>query len=263
MQSNPTLLPLAAQAAHSPAHWLRVLDDAVSHGAIEAATAEHTRTLFALNLLSPNGAQTEVARLLARKTAAKKALDCVGWFFRPGEVIELLAIDPVTGRARSLCGRLDVSEQRVALLAFICEHNGRWNLYIGINPRRAELAGTSKSGSGQDVVARRVMVLDFDDKDAPPADPQWKRTIATLRGLNPVLVLATGNGTHVWLPIAEVRDTDLAASVGLLAEAMARLGADNTADLPRVMRLPYTVNIPTAAKLRRGAVVRFVAPVQS
>jgi hypothetical protein len=46
-----------------------------------------------------------------------------------------------------------------------------------------------------------------------------------------------------------------------LAAAMARLGADNMADPARITRLPFTPNLPTAAKRKRGAVICLAAPV--
>jgi hypothetical protein len=51
------------------------------------------------------------------------------------------------------------------------------------------------------------------------------------------------------------------ASAAPLAAAMARLGADNMADAPRIIRLPWTVNVPNAAKRARGAVPRLAAPL--
>jgi hypothetical protein len=144
-----------------------------------------------------------------------------------------------------------------------CRSPDAWqNLYVGINPRRGELAGTAQAASADDVVARRAVVLDLDNKDAPGTDPNWTRTRdALVAEFNPLLVLDSGNGCHVWLDVQDLSGPDLAASAGPLAASMARMGADNMADPARIARLPYTPNLPTAAKRKRGAVIRLAAPL--
>ena len=106
-----------------------------------------------------------------------------------------------------------------------------------------------------------MVVLDFDMKDAQPNDPDWSSTLSLLREkANPLAVLNSGNGFHVWLPITPVFGADVSAATPALAETMAEIGADNMADPPRIARVPYTVNLPTAAKSARGAVVKVVVP---
>lgn len=147
------------------------------------------------------------------------------------------------------------------LATFIREHIGLRNLYFGVNPRTAGLASTTAAAAGRDVAARRVTFLDLDNKDAPNADPDWQRTVGELRALGPVLMQASGNGWHAFLPMEALEGAAaVSASATPLAAAMARLGADNTADAPRIARLPFTINLPTASKLARGAVPRLCLP---
>jgi len=124
------------------------------------------------------------------------------------------------------------------------------------------MAGMSIAASASDVVARRAVVLDLDHKDAPSADPNWTRTVEALRAeVTPLLVLDSGNGVHVWLDVDAVQGPEVAASAASLGAAMAQIGADNMADPARIIRLPFTPNLPTASKRARGAVVRLAAPV--
>ncbi len=248
------------QSVCSDYAWAAAFADAQGRGLIDAKDAERANLYRALSLPPPGGWQSETARCLAAGSAAEHALDAIAPAFAPGDVIELRALDPAGGAARSLCGRLTAPDERAKLLGFVREHIGLRNLYIGCNPRRAELAGTDRAGKAEDVTARRVVVLDLDFKDAPGTDPRWDVTVEALQDLNPVLTVNSGNGVQIWFWIADVEGADLPATAKPLADAMARLGADNTSDLPRVMRLPFTPNLPTAAKLKRGAVVKLAAP---
>ncbi len=241
---------------------LDLLKDATRQGLINPAGADQTVGLYTINVLTDEGLHARVSELLRAGPAAGMALDTIAPAFAPGDVIELRALNPAGGGAASLCGRLDNPADRAALANFIGQHNGRWNLYVGINPRRSDMAGTDQKASKSDVVARRVVVLDFDRKDAQPVDPDWSRTVDALRAeRDPVMILDSGNGVHVWLPVEALSGPDVDASAAPLAAAMERLGADNMADAPRIARLPWTVNVPNTAKRARGAVARVAAPL--
>jgi hypothetical protein len=189
------------------------------------------------------------------------ALDAITDGFKPGEVVQITALDPAGGDGGLvLCGELSVQEDRDRLKDFIRTHNGRRNLYFGINPRRAELRDTTTAGKLADVTARRTFYLDLDLKDAPDADPDWTQTLAELEAFGPEKIVETGNGYHVHFRTEELTGEALAASVGPLADALSRVGSDNVADLPRIARLPWTVNLPKDSKRRHGAVPRLARP---
>jgi hypothetical protein len=261
MPRENNLPALAGQKTRMEFEWLEVLDSATKHGLIERKTAEELHVKFAIALVAPDALEKEVADLLASGSAAEKALDAIADVFSPEDTVEIRALEPMGRGSSSLSGRLCVSSERHALVDFIRNHVGRWNLYFGINPRRAELAGTTQAGRAQDVVARRGMMLDIDLKDAPASDPDWRTTRVELQSLKPMMMVATGNGYQVWLPVRQLGEPGLAASVAPLAASMARIGADNTADLPRIGRLPFTVNLPTAIKRKRGNVSRLAVPL--
>ena len=239
--------------------WRSVLADAETRGLVDADAAVRAGLYGALGMAPPEGWQGEVVRCLAEGTSAERSLDAIAPAFDPSDAVELRALDP-HGKtpAASLCGRLDDPADRHQLAAFIWQHNGRHNLYVGCNPRRAELAGTSQSGRAGDVEARRNVVLDFDFHAAPANDPKWERTIAELQRHDPLMRVATGNGVQLWFAVSdETADVDTSA----IRTAMSRVGADDLSDLPRIVRLPFTVNIPGETKLKRGAVPRLAVPI--
>ena len=246
--------------------WLDALKVATPRALIDPARAAQTQGNFITGLLTPDGLKARVLEALRDGPAAKMALDAIAPGFVAGDVIELRALDPERhiGPA-SYCGRLDDPEQRAAMEAFIRDHMGLRNLYVGCNPRTDDWAGQQgKMVSGKwtfpdaaDVPIRRNVVLGLDLKDAPSVDSDWTQTVDALRTeLDPILVLNSGNGYHVWLPIEPVSGPDVAASTTRLAAAMAKIGSDNMADPSRIVRLPFTVNLPNASKRERGAVVR-------
>ncbi|MGB3249756.1 MAG: hypothetical protein WBB13_11375, partial [Tabrizicola sp.] len=117
---------------------LDLLKDATRQGLINPAGADQTVGLYTINVLTDEGLHARVSELLRAGPAAGMALDTIAPAFAPGDVIELRALNPAGGGAASLCGRLDNPADRAALANFIGQHNGRWNLYVGINPRRSD-----------------------------------------------------------------------------------------------------------------------------
>jgi hypothetical protein len=241
------------------AAWLAVAQDAADAGLIPADRIAHMEGFHALSMVREM--QNALSDALAAGCAAGKALRSIEPLFHPGDVIQIKAIDPAGG-ALSLCGDPSRPEHRTELIKFINTHIGRRNLYFGTNPRRTELGGTTQDAKAPDVVARRTAFVDMDNKDADAdADPNWTRTRAELKAEGPVLLVETGNGFHAHFAVEEATDDALAASVGPLADAMAALGSDNVADLTRIARLPWTVNLPKDNKRARGAVPALARPV--
>jgi hypothetical protein len=261
MYTNPPLAGQDRQAACGSEAWVDAAQVAAENGLIPIEIAQRLQVEYALGDLTPTSASDALRNALASGNSADKALDAIARAFDPADVIELRACDPAVGGCLSCCGRPGDPEERATLVDFIRRQNGHRNLYFGINPRRVDMAGTTQSASAADVVARRMVVLDFDMKDAQPNDPDWSSTLSLLREkANPLAVLNSGNGFHVWLPITPVFGAEVSAATPALAETMAEIGADNMADPPRIARVPYTVNLPTAAKSARGAVVKVVVP---
>lgn len=186
-----------------------------------------------------------------RDAVATEGIAFLERLFRPDDLIELRALDPQGRQAetRTEYGRLGVCEDRARLERFIADQHGRRNIYFGINPRR------HRGGSARDVAARRHVVLDLDfgSDDAPSMDMDRNETLSALRDLKPSAVVASGGGYHVWFPVEELKEPEqMFASARVLARAMDAVHSDNMADLPRIIRLPGTINIPSTRKRTKG-----------
>ncbi|WP_306130968.1 AAA family ATPase [Roseovarius sp. MMSF_3350] len=258
---NSPVIDQADSAVEWNTPWLTVLSDAKHAGLVAPDTAESINVRAAIGILSGTALADGIIKAISDGSAARMALDAIAPAFAPGDVIELRTLCPVGGAPESLCGRLDDCAERKALEEFVRQNNGCRNLYVGLNPRRADMAGTTQSGKALDVVARRAMVLDMDYKDAPDVDADWSRTVDALgTEADPAMVLNTGNGVQVWLPIEPQADADMDANTVQMRDAMQRIGSDNMSDAPRIVRLPFTVNLPTPSKRKRGCVPVLAQP---
>ncbi|MGM9403640.1 AAA family ATPase [Aliiroseovarius sp. KMU-71] len=246
--------PTAMQSGYADNGLLAVASTAANEGLIPRQEAENMQR-------NPGTLPSVLNNALAQGDAAQRGLDFLAALFRPTDVIELRALDPMGGGGLSICGRLGDAAERGKLADFINTHNGHRNIYFGINPRRSDMAGTAKSGKAADVVARQVMFLDFDNKDAPDVDVKWADTLTQLRQMGPLATVHSGNGWHVYLPFERLEGAeDVSKGTGALKDAMDVLGADNVADAPRIARMPFTVNLPGRSKLKRGYVAQLALP---
>lgn len=240
---------------------LQVFRQAVKYGLISPSARS---SLAALEAQQAGGALTHDEALTALRDAllgagiARRAVDTVKQLYEPGDVIEFRAV--YDGGAVSLCGDLHNDAQRTAMIALVENHLGHSSLYFGVCPRKPEFAGTNKSGAAKDVLCRRHIALDLDNKDAPDVDPDWTRTLDALKALGPAMVLNTGNGWHLWFRVEDQDNPETGQPA--FTRALGIIGSDAVADLSRVMRLPFTLNIPNAGKRERGAVLRLACPLQ-
>lgn len=260
MQTEPTRAAFAGQGKPYLSNDLGPLIADLKEAGLADILAEHTAAAD-MGLISPLDFLTALNGALGA-SVAHRALDSISVLFEPGDVLEIRVMNPLSPGAFSLCGRLSQPDERARLANFIAGYNGTHNIYFGVNPRVDGFAGTSNSANANDVAARRCIMLDLDLKDAPDVDPDWSQTLQELSARNPLLMTRSGNGFHVFLPIEPIVGQEaLRASVKPLADAMDAIGADNMADLPRIARLPFTINLPTKSKLNRGAVPRLALPM--
>lgn len=201
------------------------------------------------------------ARAALVEQATLRALGVLKGLFRPGDIVELCAIGTEKGSI-AICGDLFDNGQVHDLAEFIHAQFGHANLYVGICPRKPEMAGVRRRAKDADVLCRRHVALDLDDKDAPDVDESWVQTLEALRTLEPVLVVRSGNGWQVWFEVDEQAGGALSASKGVIGEALASIGSDPVFEPSRLMRLPYTLNIPKVSKRKRGAVLRLAVPTE-
>lgn len=176
-----------------------------------------------------------------------KMLDWLAKMYEQDAAIELRALRP-DGQSGAAAIIETIGKGRELLRAFIKRHDGRMNLYVGINPRKPDLIGRTTAANKSGVADWRYAVLDFDHKDAPETDKHWLNTVSALINDEPLQVVQSGNGTHVWFRLSPAKPKQFDIVQKELKEAMKAIGADNIADAPRIIRLPYSINIPTPTK---------------
>ncbi|AGI65953.1 hypothetical protein OAN307_c01860 [Octadecabacter antarcticus 307] len=259
----------AKQAATSDYsdEWHTVLIKAHASGLVDDPTFQQLAGKYAVELIHSHDFITKVREALANGPAPEMGLDALAEFYLPTDVVELRVIDPAGCGAVSYCGVIGDPVQRTKMVAFIRKYYGLRNIYIGINIRRADMADTNLTASAGDVIARRAMVFDFDSKDAPVDDPTWSNALADLvyEDLSN-FVMDSGNGFHVWTKWDQwpgaCTPENLADSVPAAANMERVMRADSMSDLPRIARLPFTLNLPTATKRKRGATIKMAVSVK-
>ena len=142
-----------------------------------------------------------------------------------------------TSRARAVSVRLPFQPAGFArALAWASKLNREgWHIAHGVQPRTRRASG-SNVGRSRDVDCFVALPLDFDDLDA--AELAVARLVAA--GVPPSAIVASGRGQHVYLFLASAVPASDAEPVA--SRLCHWLGSDPTADPPRVMRLPGTLN---------------------
>jgi hypothetical protein len=233
------------------------------HGLLSSRDEDaHLANALARAISAGQGAEAYLLLLELRRggPALDRSLDLVEQIYGVGAVVEFRTLAPASGGSSSY--NWQTGSDRKPVLDFLREHDGLHNLYIGVNPRAAHLRDTTTPGDATSVAARRFIVFDYDNKDAKKIDPNWQRAVATLCNLPQLMVVASGNGTHLWFQIEDVTDAAESAAITSQAKAlMAAVGSDpSVSDAPRIMRLPFTINIPDERKRENGAKLALAHP---
>jgi hypothetical protein len=191
---------------------------------------------------------------------------------RPGGPWLLVAINPITGGivAETVSNRQEIGN-------FVETHDGKSNLYYGVNPTRRNM---SKKPAKTDVAAIEYIFGDLDPKSTESANDAKARYIAALKTYPnaTTFLIDSGNGLQslwrlqepiklpepVWTTdkdgkrVLEYSKETAAVinDVEARAEAvMKSLGSvAGTQNIDRVLRLPGTTNLPTKKKLKDGRV---------
>jgi hypothetical protein len=184
---------------------------------------------------------------------------------RPKGPWVLTAIDPKNEAIVTITAG---SENDVA--AFITKYDGKRNLYYSVNPTRTAL---DKKAKKTDIAAIEYALADLDPNVDETSEAAKQRYLKQLNGgsfkPSPTVVLDSGNGIQcLWKlkkPIIlgkplkgkfsaedKVKIDDVEGRVKTI---MLRLGSKpGTQNIDRILRLPGTVNLPNAAKLKAGRV---------
>src|SRR5579872_5062588 len=161
---------------------------------------------------------------------------------------------------------------------FLYEHNGKRNLYYSVNPVKLEHRKAKKT----DITAIEYLPCDLDPKDDEAPEAAKTRYRDALKSFHtpPTFAVDSGNGLNVlWrfdqpimLPKPLMRtdpktrkstwvlspeaETIIGVVEGGAKAAMEALGSiAGTQNIDRILRLPWTINIPTRTKRAKGRMI--------
>jgi AAA domain len=177
---------------------------------------------------------------------------------RPDGKWQLSAIIPDGGGISTITAQ---TENEAA--AFIDRHNGRRNLYYGVNPLRTAMA---KKASKEDIVAAEYVWADCDPADGETPAYAKQRYRSKLNELaaaglpQPTFIIDSGGGWQIlWRLKPRIKfgrgEAEWLGVEGVSQNIMSLLGAKaGTQDVCRILRLPGTQNLPDAKKRAAGRV---------
>lgn len=170
----------------------------------------------------------------------------------PTGPVNIVWIDPHSGAVGGMTAPAADARIGAAIVNRIASHN----LYFTVNEPRAD-APDGKLRKA-DIVNVRAVFADLDP--APGADPAAERerlhaivNDETVRAFPPT-VIDSGNGLQIIWRIEST--TDFARAEALGRGIAKQLGSDPVQNVDRILRIPYTNNIPTARKQALGRVTR-------
>jgi hypothetical protein len=180
-------------------------------------------------------------------TAEQTAIDFLQQL-RPDGPGLLTAIDP---EDRGITTETMHTEDEVA--SFVHTWNGRRNLYYSVNPVVGEL---DHKAAKADIAGIEYLFADLDPKNAENPEEAKQRYLAKLSEMRPTACIDSGNGIQALYRLKEPINltTEAIADVeSRTKELLIRLGAAaGTQNIDRILRLPGTVNLPSAAKRKHG-----------
>ena len=181
-------------------------------------------------------------------------------FSLPTAMMHLTAIDPLGKRRPVGKSFAKTDSGKAAALKWITQADEKgYGTYFNCNEVSPPLGPAHVKASEADISTVHFLHVDVDPPEGTPADRlETVRTemLAKIKQSNPSLVINSGNGYGVFFAIDPVTVTDenrddIKARNIALAD---QLGGDDCENLDRVMRLPFTVNRPSAKKIKAGRV---------
>ena len=215
--------------------------------------------IMAENIESVNTNDERKAREVSGNT--KKAVNFLKHFRKDG-LHNIVAIDPISEAVVGITrpsGHPD-------LVSFIEKNNGKRNLYYSVNEPKADAPDDKLKK--HDIGKIHGVWLDADPKKDLPLERERERlgkfAIDLKTGENPpTYITDSGGGIQAfWLfdkPLEATKDNVVKAES--LSRGLAeQYGTDFVQNVDRIMRIPYTVNIPSEKKAKAGR-TRTVASV--
>lgn len=156
--------------------------------------------------------------------------------------------------------RTFASADKADALVWLERFNGKRNIYFHVNP---VLTNLSKKAEREDIKSLSWLHVDVDPRAGEDLEEERKRALGLFteklpKGVPaPTTVIFSGGGYQAFwrlkepLPIeGDLEKAEDAKLYNLQLELL--FGADNCHNIDRIMRLPGTINIPDARKLKKG-----------
>lgn len=183
----------------------------------------------------------------------KKAVNFLRHFRQDG-LHNIVAIDPVSEAVSAISRPIGSPD----IEAFIEKHNGKRNLYYSVNEPKPDAPDDKLKK--HDIAKINAVWLDADPKKDLPFERERERlakfAVDLKTGPNPpTYITDSGGGIQAfWLldkPLEATKDNVIAAES--LSRGLAeQYGTDFVQNIDRIMRIPFTVNIPNALKAKKG-----------
>jgi hypothetical protein len=175
----------------------------------------------------------------------------------PDEPWLLTAIHPDRKAMETRTFRPETEE---ALLAWLHKHNGNSNIYWSTNPPLRDL---TKKATREDIKEVAFLHVDVDPRAGEDLEAERARCAALFNdklpeGIpSPTVIIFSGGGYQAFwkleTPIPIFGDLAKAEDAKRYNQALElAFGGDNCHNIDRIMRLPGTVNLPDATKLKKG-----------
>jgi hypothetical protein len=180
--------------------------------------------------------------------------------FRKGDsAINLVAIDPNSGNITGITRPVTDT----AVYQFIERHNGKRNLYFMVNTPKAD--APDKKLKKEHVEFINAVWLDADPAKDKPFEQERERLQKFVKQLQdsehlPTYIVDSGGGFQAFWCLSEpvLVTPEMQEHYEGLNRALAlKYGTDNVHNIDRIMRLPYTWNLPTARKKEQGRKMAF------
>lgn len=153
-------------------------------------------------------------------------------------------------------------ESEDALGKWLTAYNGKRNVYFHVNPPIRDL---TKKADREDIKSVDWLHVDIDPRAGENLDEERVRALALLQGKLPdgvpaptCIVFSGGGYQGFWrlqepIPIdGDLPKAEDAKRWNIQLELL--FGADNCHNIDRIMRLPGTINLPDARKVKKGRV---------
>lgn len=146
-------------------------------------------------------------------------------------------------------------------------HQGKRNLYFHVNPSRPAYKPDGRGGtyeakaSKEDILRMSWLHIDIDPRAGEDFEEERTRALRLLREFDPkpTVIIDSGGGYQGFWKLSPSDKLEINGSVARAQELEAYniqlekvFQADHCHNVDRIMRLPGTINVPTAKKAKRG-----------